>query len=103
MQLFAGRTYNSLCPVVAMLKYLAVRGSLCLDSAMGPFTRPQMVQQVKSALTLAGVDAASCSGHSFQIGAAPTVAANGMNDDLQTLVAGRVTDTISTFIHLVTN
>ena len=44
VEVFAGKTYNSLCPEVAMLKYLAVRG---IDSGPlfrkcngGPFTRP---------------------------------------------------------------
>ena len=80
VKLFVGRTYNSLCLVVAMLKYLAVRG---IDSGRlfrqfngGPFTTLQMVQ-VKSA---AGVDAARYSGHSFQIGATTTAAANGLNE-----------------------
>ena len=82
MDLFVGRTYNFLCPVVAMLiyLYLAMRG---IDSGPlfrqrngGAFTRQQLVQQFKSALTLAGVDAARCFGHSFWVGAA-TTAANG--------------------------
>lgn len=87
--MFIGRTYNALCPVVTMLKYLSVRG---FDR--GPLfqlqdgtrlTKQEFVARMKRALAAAGVDA-SHSGHSFRIGAATVAAANGVGEaTIQTL------------------
>ena len=82
--LYVGRTYNPLCPVVAMLRYLAVRGfdqgPLFRLSDGKPLTRPLLVERVRGALGKAGVEATHYSGHSFRIGAATTAAANRVSD-----------------------
>lgn len=48
VELFIGRTYNSLCPVVAMAKYLSVRGvdngPLFRRRDGTPLTKPQLVR-----------------------------------------------------------
>ena len=73
VELFVGRTYNSLCPVVAVLRYLAVRGFdqgplFCWEDG-SPVTRPKFVERLRSTLQAAGVDPSHYSGHSFRIGA----------------------------------
>ena len=66
-----GTTGNDLCPVNAMLAYLARRGpqsgSLFLFEDGRFLTRDRFVRQIKSALTAAGVSCKHYSGHSFRI------------------------------------
>ncbi len=82
--LFIGATLDDLCPVTAMLVYLACRGSspgFLFKFADGrPLTRQRMVDKLRSALTSAGIDCRRFSGHSFRIGAATTAAAKGIQD-----------------------
>lgn len=85
-----GRTNNEVCPVVALLAYLARRGE-----GPGPLfrwqdgralTRDQFVKAVRRTLTKAGLPAEQFAGHSFRIGAATTAATMGLEDSLiQTL------------------
>ena len=84
--IFMGTTQNRLCPVAAISAYLAVRGS-----SPGPFftfkegtplSRELFVARVRSALTVAGIQASQFAGHSFRIGAASTAAARGVEDSL---------------------
>ena len=80
--LFAGRTYQRVCPVAAVLSYLAVRppskGPLFIHQDGTSLTRVQLVQQVRQALSRKGWDVSHYSGHSFRIGAATTAAARGI-------------------------
>ena len=80
MKVYLGRTDNNLCPVAAVVAYLALRHKL----GAGPFfkfqsgtalTRASFVNRVRKALKEAGMDADKFSGHSFRIGAASTAAA----------------------------
>ena len=85
-----GRTRADLCPVEALLAYLARRrfapGPLFLFENGGALSRAALVDQVRRALTTAGVDATRFAGHSFRIGAATTAAARGLDDStIQTL------------------
>ena len=85
-----GRTEKPLCPVVALLAYLAARGSregpLFQHSDGRPLTKAAFVDQVRKTLALAGVDERNYAGHSFKIGAATTAAAAGVDDSMiQTL------------------
>ena len=84
IDIFIGRTSNSLCPVAAVLAYMVIRGQ-----GPGPFfkfqdgkplTRARLVTEVKRALTRAGVDCKHYSGHSFRSGAATAAAKQGMGD-----------------------
>ena len=86
VNLFLGRTSSDLCPIVAMLNYLLVRGP-----QEGPLfkykdgrylTRQRFVVAVREALERAGLEQAKYCGHSFRIGAATTAAAKGMEDSL---------------------
>ena len=66
---------------MAMLRYLSVRdGPLFCWKDGSLLTRPVFVNKVRELLQVAGVDASHYAGHSFQIGAATTVAANGVGD-----------------------
>ena len=90
MTLYLGRTGDKLCPVAAVLAYLAIRPSsagplfICADGST--LSRPKLVRYLRQALKEAGIDAAPFSGHSFRIGAATTAARQGLSDSLiQTL------------------
>ena len=86
VNLFLGRTSSDLCPIVAMLNYLLVRGlweGPLFKYKDGPYlTRQRFVVAVREALERAGLEQAKYCGHSFRIRAATTVAAKGMEDSL---------------------
>ena len=70
VEIFIGRTGNKLCPVSAVLSYLAKRGS---DKGMlfryedrRLLTRDRFVASVREALSAAGIDCKSYAGHSFR-------------------------------------
>ena len=79
-----GKTGCSLCPVAAILGYIAVRGR-----DQGPFfklkngnplTKPLFSKHVRSALQELGLPYQDFAGHSFRIGAATTAAKAGIED-----------------------
>ena len=84
IDVFVGRTFNKLCPVEAMMAYLAVRG----DGACPLFrfedsrllTRQRFVSQVREALRKAGIESRDYASHSFRSGAATTAARCGINE-----------------------
>ena len=85
-----GRTRADLCPVKALLAYLARRrfapGPLFLFENGEALSRAALVDQVRRALTTAGIDATRFAGHSFRIGAVTTAAARGLYESIiQTL------------------
>jgi integrase len=88
--LHMGATGATLCPVFAMLGYLAIRppspGPLFLFKDGSTLSRPRLVQSLHRALRSAGIDDSRFNGHSFRIGAATTAASAGLSDSLiQTL------------------
>ena len=89
--LHLGRTDDDiLCPVSAVLAYMAVRppgpGPLFHFHDGSPLSRARLVQHVRQALSQAGVDTVQYNGHSLRIGAATTAAQAGLSDSLiQTL------------------
>ena len=89
--LHLGRTNDSiLCPVSAVLAYMAIRpsgaGPLIHFQDGTPLTRQLLVHHVRVALAQAGVDTTHYSGHSFRIGGATAAAQVGLSDSLiQTL------------------
>ncbi len=90
VHLYFGRTGDILCPVAAMLGYLALRpasaGPLFLFEDGTPLSRPRLVACLREALAQAGIDTTHYSGHSFRIGAASTAARAGLSDSfIQTL------------------
>ena len=82
--LFVGATGSLLCPVAAVLAYLAIRpstpGPLFLLSSGVPLTRETFVTWLKQGLLSAGIDSSGYNGHSFRIGAATTAARVGIPD-----------------------
>lgn len=84
VNIIVGSTGNSLCPVAAMLAFLAMRGSITgpLFQFMNkqPLKRSKFVALLRQALTSAGIEAAGYTGHSFRVGAATTAAQCGVQD-----------------------
>ena len=86
VDIFVGRTGTHICPVAAILSYLACRGSgsgpLFVFSSGRFLTRQRFVELVRAALSSAGVDQEKYCGHSFRIGATTTAAAKGVKDSI---------------------
>ena len=89
---FLGRTTNDLCPVAAVLAYLARRGStpvplFILEDGSplskqdgSPLSKQRLVLELRQALSASGITCDAFSGHSFRIGAATTAVAKGIED-----------------------
>ena len=86
VDIYMGRTGEDLCPMSALLAYLAVRGK-----ESGPLfrlkdgrylTKDIFITRVRSALTVLGYDSSAYAGHSFRIGAATTAAEQGVEDSV---------------------
>ncbi len=85
-----GRSGNELCPVAAVLGYIAVRGAapgpFFLDADSRIVTKPWFVDQIRQLLRGIGLPQHQYAGHSFRIGAATTAALAGVEDStIQTL------------------
>ena len=85
-----GATQNDICPIAAMLSYLAARGPqpgpLFQHRDGSPVTRQRFVELFRCKLAQAGVNYKQFAGHSFRIGAATTAAAKGLSENtIQTL------------------
>ena len=81
-RLIIGRSFRQICPVAAMLDYLATRpavsGPLFVFHNGTPLSRESLIREVRNALGAAGVDPSAYSGHSFRIGAATAAASIGI-------------------------
>ena len=86
INIYLCRTKADLCPVAALLEYIAVRpdapGPLFVYKDCSPLTRDKLVVAVRQALEQAGHTASKYSGHSFWIGAATTALQVGLEDSL---------------------
>lgn len=85
-----GKTKDKLCPVTALLSYMAARGDrpgpLFIWQDGRPLTRSQFVEEIRKVLKKANLPAEQFAGHSFRVGAATTAASVGLEDSLiQTL------------------
>ena len=84
--LHLGVTGDFLCPVLALLGYLAIRqstpGPLFLFHDGSTLSRTRLVKELHLALHMIGVDDSRFSGHSFRIGAATTAARVGLQDSM---------------------
>ena len=90
VELVIGKTDNKLCPITAMLAYLAKRGNtegmLFHYEDKKLLTRDRFVVSVRDALRAAGLDPKPYSGHSFRIGAATAAGRCGLpSATIQTL------------------
>ena len=90
VKVFIGKTSDDLCPVTALLSYLALRGAepgplFCWESGIS-LSKSKFVEHVRDGLKKAELPASDYSGHSFRIGAATTVAVMDLEDSaIQTL------------------
>ena len=86
IDLYLGKTSSDLCPVAALLNYLAVRskvdGPLFMFKDGRSLTRQRFVVKVRGALQKSGLDKGKYCSHSFRIGAATTAAARGLEDSV---------------------
>ncbi len=85
-----GRTGNPLCPVAAILSFIAIHGTqpglFFLDANKKPITKSWFVAQIRSILADIGLPQHQYAGHSFRIGAATSAALAGAEDStIQTL------------------
>ena len=88
MTVTLGATGDMLCPVAAVLGYVAEPnpwkgsppGPFFVFSNGAPLTQEKRVKKLRSALGTAGVKADGYAGHSFRIGAATTAASKGLPD-----------------------
>ena len=84
--IFVGRTRSEICPVAAVLAYIARRpgtpGPLFIFDNGTPLSRSYLVKTLRSTLSDAGVDTRGYSGHSFRIGAASAAARAGLPDSM---------------------
>ena len=85
-----GATGVPLCPVKAIVKYIAERGSQTGPFFLNPnktaVTKSQFISRFRSILQLIGLPQFDYAGHSFRIGAATTAASLGIEDSMiQTL------------------
>lgn len=82
--MYLGVTGNTLCPLAAILDFMVRHGQVegpFFLLADGPFlTRDCFMQAVKEALSNAGVNSSSYSGHSLRIRTVTTVASHGIPD-----------------------
>lgn len=83
--IYIGKGRSTLCPIVAIIKYLNLRGPssgpLFVNQDGSPLTRQALSTTIQSILQAAGVPG-QFSGHSCWIGAATTAAGQGVQDHL---------------------
>ncbi len=84
VDLFLAKARLPLCPLVAMLPYLVIRGDsrgpLFMLRSGKPMTRQCFTAMMRAMLKKAGLDDRKYAGHSFRIGAATSAAAAGISD-----------------------
>ena len=84
VDVYLGRTNKDLCPLEAILPYLAIRGDkqgfLFQLKDGRPLTKDQFVSRVRKLLHQSGVDPKKYAGHSFRIGAATTASRQGISE-----------------------
>ena len=88
--ILVGSTDSELCPVRAILDYIAVRGTqlgaFFLSSSQRPVAKPWFIEELRRILNAIGLPQQQYAGHSFRIGAATTAAMVGVEDSMiQTL------------------
>ena len=86
VHIYLGSTGDDLCPVAALLAYIAIRGGspgplFCHPNGK-PLTRTQVIAATRQALVTLGLDSQLYAGHSFRTGAATTAAECGLEDSL---------------------
>ena len=86
VDIYIGKTGDDICPVTAVLSFLAIRGQerkpgplfVCYDTT--PYTKGCFIPKLRSALQAAGLVGPNFAGHSFRFGATTTAAERGIED-----------------------
>ena len=98
-----GLTGDTLCPVAALLAYLAIRpstpGPLFLLQSGDPLSRQVLVTAVRNALSSTGLDVTLFNGHSFRIGAATSAALAGVPDSTIKLMGRWKSSAFTRYLH----
>ena len=101
---YIGRTGDDLCPVAALMAYLAVRGMkqgpLFQTKDGQPVSREFVVDNVRQALRALGLESTHYAGHSFRIGAATTAAERGIPDSTIKVLGRWKSEAFQTYIRL---
>lgn len=104
IDIFVGRTGNTICPVTAMLEFLVARGAksgpLFVFQDGRPLTRSRFVDKARNIPFKAGVDSFPYSGHSFRSGAATTAARQGVGDATIKMLGRWKTDAYQLYIKM---
>ena len=101
---YIGRTDTDLCPIAAILAFMALRASSPgpffqqLDKT--PLRKDKFVEEIRTALTAAGITASDYAGHSFRIGAATTAAQCGVPETTIQALGRWTSDAYRTYIRL---
>ena len=107
VEVFLGRTYAAVCPVEAIIGYIAVRasspGPLFVLQSGTPLTRSYLVTELQSALRILGLEDSQFNGHSFRIGAATTAAMQGLEDSLIQTLGRWKSEAYRTYIRIPRN
>ena len=81
-----GRMDHVICPVTALLDYLALRGQdpgpLFLFKDGSTLSKARLLSSIRTALAMHGLDTRQLMGHSFCIGVATAAARAGLEDSL---------------------
>ena len=107
VRVYLGATNQDLCPVGAMLSYLALRGQSsgplfrCQDGS--PLTKQGFVGKFRQALRSLGYEEDRYAGHSFRIGAATAAAAAGVEDSTIKLLGRWESDAFQRYIRTPRN
>ena len=84
VQLFLAKTGKNICPITAIMPYLALRGPkqgpLFLYQGGNYLTRQDFTTLLRTTLRQAGLDDSQYAAHSFRIGAATTAKEAGISD-----------------------
>ena len=84
VDVYLGGSGDEVCPIAALVEYVASRGSapgpFFMLAEGSPLTKPTFVAAVRQALRELGLDESLYAGHSFRIGAATAAAQLGFRD-----------------------
>ena len=102
--IFMGKTGCDLCPVAAVLAFLAMRGPgegpLFRFESGEALTRPRLVSALRKVLAQAGFQLEDYAGHSLRIGAATTAAACGVPVDTIKALGRWKSQAYQLYVHL---
>lgn len=103
VSIHVGKTGSYVCPVSAVLAYMAMRpptpGPLFLLESGVPLSRPFLVNRIREALSATGYDVSLFNGHSFRIGAATTAAQAGLADSSIQLLGRWKSSAFTRYLH----